>query len=72
MGHAPTWDRVVIRGDLDERRFLAFWMREGRVVAGMSANIPKVVGAMRTLIESRSVVDAGRLADADVPLAELG
>jgi len=72
VGHAPTWDRVVIRGDLDERRFLAFWMREGRVVAGMSANIPKVVGAMRTLIESRSVVDAGRLADADVPLAELG
>ncbi len=68
VGHAPSWDRVVIRGDTASRRFLAFWLREGRVVAGMSANTPKVIGAMRTLIGTEAVVDPARLADADVPL----
>ncbi|MEZ4595449.1 MAG: oxidoreductase C-terminal domain-containing protein [Chloroflexota bacterium] len=51
---------------------LAFWMLEGRVLAGMSANTPKVIGAMRKLIESRSVVDPARLADPGVPLDALG
>jgi len=68
VGHAPSWDRVVIRGDTASRQFLAFWLRDGRVVAGMSANTPKVIGAMRTLIGSGAVVDPARLADAFVPL----
>jgi 3-phenylpropionate/trans-cinnamate dioxygenase ferredoxin reductase subunit len=71
VGHAPAWDRVVIRGDVPGRSFLAFWMGEGRVLAGMSANTPKVIGAMRKLIESRAVVDPARLADPDVTLDAL-
>lgn len=68
VGYAPSWDRVVIRGDTAERRFLAFWLRDDRVVAGMSANTPKVIGAMRTLIGSGAQVDPARLADPGVPL----
>ena len=34
----------------------------------MSANTPKVIGAMRTLIGSGAVVDTDRLVDVDVPL----
>lgn len=71
VGHAPTWDRVIIRGEAASRRFLAFWMLDGRVVAGMSANTPRVIGVLRTLIESRVAVDPRRLADADVPLDTL-
>lgn len=71
VGHAPAWDQVVIRGDTASRAFLAFWMIEGRVVAGMSANTPKVIGAMRKLIESRAVVDPDRLRDPDVALGDL-
>lgn len=76
VGHAQGWDRVVTRGDVTQgdvpaRAFLAFWMREGRVLAGMSANTPKVIGAMRTLIESRATVDPALLADPAVPLRDL-
>src|SRR5215218_7301486 len=36
-GFARTWDRVVFRGDPASREFIAFWLVEDRVVAGMNA-----------------------------------
>jgi 3-phenylpropionate/trans-cinnamate dioxygenase ferredoxin reductase subunit len=40
VGHvgADGYDEVVLRGDLGTRVFTAFWLRRGRVVAGMHAN----------------------------------
>ena len=34
VGYASADDEVVVRGDLDGREFVAFWVRDGRVVAG--------------------------------------
>lgn len=61
----------VIRGDLAGREFLAFWVAEQRVVAGMNVNIWDVNEDVQRLIRSRAVVDASRLADPAVPLASL-
>ena len=33
IGHAPGWDECVIDGDLGERTFLAYYLKENRVVA---------------------------------------
>ena len=38
-GHAPEWDEVVFRGDVEAREFIAFWVKDGRVAAGMNVNI---------------------------------
>ena len=38
-GWAKGDDQVVFRGDRSGREFIAFWVREGRVMAGMNANI---------------------------------
>ena len=38
-GLAADWDRVVVRGDLAAREFIAFWLKDQRVVAGMNANV---------------------------------
>ena len=65
------YDQVVFRGDVPGREFIAFWLSEGRVLAGMNVNVWDVVDDIRSLIQSRAVVDAGRLADPAVPLAEL-
>ena len=32
-GYAPTWDRMVIRGSLEERSFCAFLLDDGGVIA---------------------------------------
>jgi 3-phenylpropionate/trans-cinnamate dioxygenase ferredoxin reductase subunit len=64
-------DEVVVRGSLADREFVAFWLREGRVVAGMNVNVWDVGDAVKALIRSRMVVDRDGLADPGVPLEGL-
>ncbi|SCL49868.1 NAD(P)/FAD-dependent oxidoreductase [Micromonospora chersina] len=72
VGHAPpgAFDRVVVRGDLAKREFIAFWTARGRVLAGMNVNVWDVVPSIRRLVAA-GPVDLDRLADPDVPLDEL-
>jgi 3-phenylpropionate/trans-cinnamate dioxygenase ferredoxin reductase component len=67
-GFARAWDRVVFRGDPASREFIAFWLVEDRVVAGMNVNVWDVTDAIQQLIRERVAVDDRRLADTDVPL----
>jgi 3-phenylpropionate/trans-cinnamate dioxygenase ferredoxin reductase subunit len=71
VGLADPDDEVVVRGDLQGREFIAFWLRDGRVTAGMNVNVWDVVEPIKALILSRNVVDPARLADPDVPLEDL-
>ena len=70
-GHAAEWDDVVIRGDLEAREFIAFWLRDGRVLAGMNVNVWDVTGDVQALIRAGARVDRDRLADPAPALAEL-
>ncbi|MCV7400769.1 FAD-dependent oxidoreductase [Mycobacterium fragae] len=71
-GHAPSYDRVVFRGDVDGREFVAFWLdADNRVLAGMNVNIWDVLDDVKELIRSRRPVDRDRLADPQAPLGEL-
>ncbi|MER6468784.1 NAD(P)/FAD-dependent oxidoreductase [Streptomyces collinus] len=69
-GWAPpgSYDEVVIRGDAGKREFIAFWVREGRVLAGMNVNVWDVTEPIQRLIRSRAAVDTEALADPHVPL----
>jgi len=69
-GHAPHYERVVFRGNVDGREFVAFWLdRDNRVLAGMNVNIWDVLDDVKSLIRSRAPVDPDRLADPQQPLA---
>ena len=70
-GFARTWERVVFRGDPASREFIAFWLDQGRVVAGMNVNVWDVTDPVQRLIRERVAVDDRRLADPDVPLEKL-
>jgi 3-phenylpropionate/trans-cinnamate dioxygenase ferredoxin reductase subunit len=70
-GFARTWDRVVFRGDPTTREFVAFWMVDDRVVAGMNVNVWDVTDPIKRLISARVSIGDRRLADLDVPLDEL-
>jgi 3-phenylpropionate/trans-cinnamate dioxygenase ferredoxin reductase subunit len=70
-GYAAEWDEVVFRGDTHAREFVAFWLKGGRVLAGMNVNVWDVTDPIKALIESREVVPVERLRDTDVPLGEM-
>jgi 3-phenylpropionate/trans-cinnamate dioxygenase ferredoxin reductase subunit len=68
VGHATEWDEVVFRGDVAAREFIAFWIKDERLVAGMNVNVWDVSDQIRELIHSGRPVERDRLANADVPL----
>jgi UPF0288 family protein (methanogenesis marker protein 3) len=70
-GYAPDWDRVVFRGEPDAGRFIAFWLRDGRVLAGMNVNVWDVNEHVQALIRAKQPVDVAKLTDVDTPLDSL-
>ncbi len=66
-----SYDQVVYRGDPETLEFIAFWLFDGAVVAGMNVNVWDVNDDIQALIRSGTSVDIARLEDADVPLTEL-
>lgn len=70
-GYALEWDEVVFRGDVDAGEFIAFWLHDERVVAGLNMNVWDVSDPIRELIRSRRPLDPGELADPGTPLPEL-
>jgi 3-phenylpropionate/trans-cinnamate dioxygenase ferredoxin reductase subunit len=71
VGYARSWDRVVFRGDPASREFIAFWVADDRVVAGMNVNVWDVTDPIKRLISDRVPVEDRELQDTDVPLDEL-
>jgi 3-phenylpropionate/trans-cinnamate dioxygenase ferredoxin reductase component len=73
VGYAEPgeYDEVVFRGDVAGRAFIAFWLRQGRVLAGMNVNVWDVSEAVKTLIASQKPVDRRQLGDPSVPLDEI-
>ncbi|MBY8340831.1 FAD-dependent oxidoreductase [Streptomyces spinosirectus] len=72
-GWAPpgTYDEVVIRGDAGKRAFIAFWVKDGRVLAGMNVNVWDVKDPVQKLIRAKTQVNTEALADPHVPLESL-
>jgi 3-phenylpropionate/trans-cinnamate dioxygenase ferredoxin reductase subunit len=66
-----TYDEVVYRGDSDTLEFIAFWLKEGRLVAGMNVNVWDVSDDIQGLIRIGKPLDTARLADPAIPLAEV-
>ncbi|MFF3454038.1 NAD(P)/FAD-dependent oxidoreductase [Streptomyces sp. NPDC002730] len=72
-GWAPpgSYDQVVLRGDVGKREFIAFWLKDRRVLAGMNVNVWDVTDPIQQLIRSGTPVDPEALGDPSVPLTSL-
>jgi 3-phenylpropionate/trans-cinnamate dioxygenase ferredoxin reductase subunit len=66
-----TYDQVVYRGDTDSLEFIAFWLSQGRLVAGMNVNVWDVTDDIQSLIHSARPLDPARLSDPAIPLSEV-
>jgi 3-phenylpropionate/trans-cinnamate dioxygenase ferredoxin reductase subunit len=66
------YERVVFRGDVPGREFIAFWLAsDNRVLAGMNVNIWDVNETLGAIVQSARPVDPAALEDKDVPLESL-
>jgi len=73
------YDQVIFRGDPTIKpdaspEFVAFWVKDGRVLAGMNVNVWDVQDEIHKLVRTGfagRLVDLDRLADGSVPLGSL-
>ena len=68
---AGGYDQVVLRGDVPGLAFVALWVADGRVVAGMHVNEWDSTKPIEALILSGRQIASDRLADPEIPLADL-
>lgn len=61
----------VVRGDLASREFVAFWLRSGRLLAGMIVNVWDVTEDVDRLIRADRPSTAAAGPDPAVPLGDL-
>ena len=71
MGFATEWDELVIRGTLEDRNFVGFYVKDGIVDAVVGMNRGREVRRAAGLIQSRRPVDTAVLRDEDVELKKL-
>jgi 3-phenylpropionate/trans-cinnamate dioxygenase ferredoxin reductase subunit len=71
VGHHDPGDAIVVRGDVADREFVAFWHRDGIVTAAMNVNVWDVVEDLKAIVAARRAVDPARLADPAAALGEL-
>jgi len=70
-GHASESDEIVYRGALADGAFIAFWLKDRRVIAGMNVNVWDVNDDVQALIRSRQEINVAALRDEDTPLRDL-
>ena len=70
-GFHTEWDEVVIRGKPEDRDFVAFFVKGGKVQAVFAMNQGSVMGDAAALIGTGAAVDASTLADEAVALQSL-
>lgn len=71
-GFAPTWDRMVVRGSIEDRSFCAFLLDEGGVLRGaVSLDHKRDVRRSLELIRREVRPDPASLADPDLDLRTL-
>lgn len=63
--------KIVYRGDRDKREFIAFWLKDGRVVAGMNVNVWDVNDQVQRIIREGKAMDEARLTDESVDLKDI-
>jgi 3-phenylpropionate/trans-cinnamate dioxygenase ferredoxin reductase subunit len=64
-------DTVVCRGNPDDGEFIAFWLEDRRITAGMNVNVWDVTEPIQQLIRLRRQVPVAALTDPDIPLERL-
>jgi 3-phenylpropionate/trans-cinnamate dioxygenase ferredoxin reductase component len=70
-GFHTEWDELVVRGSMEERNFVAFYLKGERVRAAVSVNRGKDLRRSMRLIKAQSSVDTTNLRDPEVDLRTL-
>ncbi len=71
VGYSSDWDRVIVRGDPESRRFTVLYLQGDRLVAANMVNSGRDLPAARRCIVNHTALDLDRLARIDETLEDV-
>jgi len=71
VGLSEGHDQVVLRGDMEARSFVVFYLRQGVLIAADAVNKAGEFMVAKRLVGAQLRADIGALADPAVPLKSL-
>ncbi len=71
VGHTNNWDNIIIHGDLSSREFIAFYVKDNRVVAAAGNKRDKEIAAIEELIRLNKLPTPEALKSSQVDLLDL-
>ena len=71
FGYATEWDELVVRGSLEHRDFVAFYLQGGRLVASAGIDRGRDLRRSAALIKARAPVPESELSNDQVDLRSL-
>ena len=71
VGRATSWDRILYRGDLSAHDFLAFYIKDDRVLAVAGMNRDREMAAAEELMRLGRMPSPDQLEGEDISLADL-
>lgn len=71
VGHAADWDEIIFSGDVAERDFLAFYVKDNRVLAVAGMNREKDLAAAEELMRLDQMPSSIQLRHGPVNFPEL-
>jgi NADPH-dependent 2,4-dienoyl-CoA reductase/sulfur reductase-like enzyme len=69
VGHVKQWDRVVFQGDPESREFLAFYIKDHRILAVAGMNRDREIAIWEELIRQNQVPSPSELETDSDPLS---
>ena len=71
VGHAPHWDEIIYQGAVSERNFLAFYVKENRVLAVAGMNRDSEMAAIEELMRLNQMPASDQLKGRTTSFLEL-
>jgi hypothetical protein len=71
VGHAANWNEIIFKGDVHSQNFLAFYVKDDRVLGVAGMNRDREMAAIEELMRLDRMPGAARLRNGAVDFLEL-
>ncbi|MBZ0293841.1 MAG: FAD-dependent oxidoreductase [Anaerolineae bacterium] len=70
VGHASDWDTTIFRGQPDEKDFIAFYVKDGKMLAAAGCNRDRDMDALELILRDRMPLSVEQMRDSAFDLAQ--
>jgi hypothetical protein len=68
VGHATEWDEIIYQGEPEQKDFIAFYVKGGKLKAAVGVGHDREMDAIEFILKDRKALTTENMRDADFDL----